>query len=141
MDGSFRDCVGDGAADTSNTCDAADVDDFAVAGLFYPRTGSTAALENGFDVSGEEIFPVIRFYLFQVIVGNEHGGSGIVDEDVEPPEFLEGGFHEFPAKTIVADIALYREGFNPARFDILGGLLGVFFGGAVIDDDMASSLG
>ena len=73
-------------------------------------------------------------------MGNERGGAGIIDEDVESAEFGEGGFHEFATKAIVADVSLNREGPNSASLDSFHRLQGLLFGGAVVDDDMASGI-
>src|SRR5579883_1279848 len=117
--------------------DAGDVDDAARARLHHRRQRLLDAEMRAGEVGANDGIPVLLFHAHgQAIAGD----GGVVDENIEPAEFLEdlleAGFDLFG----LGDIHFDREGFAAARGDF-GGQRGELFFVASGNGDLGAGLG
>ena len=93
--------------------------------------GLAQGVEDAFDVDGEEPVELVVGDVLQLFV--EHD-PGVVDQDVEPAEVIEGGVEEGFDLLGIADVGLDGDGPAPGFFDGGDGGVGVVTAGTVVDD-------
>ena len=113
----------------------ADVDDCSFACCLHVRGGGSGAVEDASEVGSDDVVPDVVGDGFEVVVGDEVGHAGVVDEDFEVAVLVDGGLDQFAAVGVGAGVGLDGDGGASGGLDFVDDSLSGLGASEVVDDD------
>ena len=129
--------VRDRGADRAHAGERRDVEDHCVARRSEVRHGGTDDVPRPDHVDPEDLLPDLGGRCIEVVVGDDRGRAGVVDDDVEPSVVPDGGVDEVLGLRRVGDVCLHVDGVG----ELVGQLLARRDGRGGVDDDAGAEFG